>query len=74
MQIDRLSLILKICEDNKQQNEDWIRNLNYLLANFRKMIRAEQEDIKSIKEESDQLVKINKEYTMVFEEKMAGQK
>lgn len=41
MQIERLESILKICGDNKTQNEDWIRNLNYLLTNFRKMIRIE---------------------------------
>jgi len=66
MQIMRLRSILKICEDNKQQNEDWIRNLNFLLTSFRKMIRWEQEDIKVAKEECVQLQKINKDYVNVF--------
>ncbi|EAS04845.2 Sm protein (macronuclear) [Tetrahymena thermophila SB210] len=74
MQIERLKSILKICEDNKQQNEDWIRNLNMLLSNFRKVIKQEQEDIKSIKEECNQLQKLNKEYVIVFQEKMDAQK
>lgn len=41
LQTERLKSIIKICEENKNQNEDWINHLNYLLNNLRKMIRWE---------------------------------
>lgn len=51
MQIDRLKTILKICEDNKKQNEEYIRALNFLLNNYTKMIIWEQDDIRKVENE-----------------------
>ncbi|EGR26947.1 TPR repeat protein [Ichthyophthirius multifiliis] len=72
--ISRLKGILKICDNNKQQNEDYIRNLNFLLNNFKKIIRWEQEDIKESLEKINTLQRINKEYQEVFNEKIESQK
>lgn len=47
---ERVRTILKICKDNKQQNEDWIRHLNFLINNFKKLIKFEENDIVKCKE------------------------
>jgi hypothetical protein len=55
--IDRMKNIKKVCDDNKKQNEEYIRNLNYLIRNFSKMIKWEQEDIKKVQEEIEKIRK-----------------
>lgn len=38
----RLRIIIKISSDNRSYNEEWIRDLNYLLSNLNKLIRYEK--------------------------------
>lgn len=51
MSKERVKTILKICRDNKQQNEDWIRHLTFLINNFKKLIKFEEYDIVKSKEQ-----------------------
>ena len=48
---ERLEVILVICKRNKQQNMDYIRDLNYLVNNFKVCIRKEIEGIREKKRE-----------------------
>lgn len=62
--------IIKICDDNKKQDEEWIRQLNYLLNNLRKMIKIEKISIKDTHDEIAEMKKINKSYLEAFNLKM----
>jgi hypothetical protein len=67
---ERLKKIIKICDDNKKQDEEWIRQLNYLLNNLRKMIKNEKVSIKDTHDEIAEMKKINKSYLEAFNVKM----
>lgn len=41
VQIERLQKIILVCRENKIQNTEWIRALNFLLENLKKMISYE---------------------------------
>ena len=45
---DRLTRIIDICETNKAQNDEWIRQLNYYTGNLTKMIKEQQKKVGTI--------------------------
>ncbi len=51
IQKDRLNIILRLCEENKTKNDEYLQALNYLLLNFKKMINAERDIMKKIGQE-----------------------
>lgn len=62
LQRDRVIQIITICKINKNQNEEWIAQLNYLVQNLKKMINIEQNMIKKDTDDIKRLQKINKNY------------
>lgn len=71
---ERVKTILKICRDNKQQNEDWIRHLTFLINNFKKLIKFEEYDIVKSKEQIAQIKKIIDEYLLTYKDKVKYQR
>ncbi|CAD8212015.1 unnamed protein product [Paramecium pentaurelia] len=69
----RVKKILKICRDNKQQNEEYIRYLNYLTRNFAKLIKFEELEIKK-NQDNIQLAKRQfDEFLIVYRQKRQHQ-
>ena len=66
----RASTVLSVCKKNKQQNEEYIRSLTFLLQNFKKCIRLESNDIKKNKSEIITIKKISNELLKAVEDKM----
>lgn len=52
---DRIERINQICEINKLQNEEWIRNLTFYQSNLAKAIAMLEKDIEKIRNEEIQL-------------------
>jgi len=65
----RISTVLKVCKKNKQQNEEYIRSLNFLLQNFKKCIKMEMDDISKNKSEIITLKKICQELMRAVDQK-----
>ena len=63
-------MILVICKRNKQQNQDYIRALNYLLNNFKVCIKREKEVIKGRRGEIGVLSKMSEGLVKVMGEKL----
>jgi hypothetical protein len=70
LQKERCQLILVICKRNKQQNQDYIRALNYLLNNFKVCIKREKEMIQKRKGEIEILKKMSEQLVNVMGEKL----
>eukprot|EP01017_Pseudomicrothorax_dubius_P033284 TRINITY_DN4449_c0_g2_i8.p1 TRINITY_DN4449_c0_g2~~TRINITY_DN4449_c0_g2_i8.p1 ORF type:complete len:675 (+),score=165.01 TRINITY_DN4449_c0_g2_i8:168-2192(+) len=47
----RLQKVIQACHENQKQNEKWIRSLNLLLQNFKKVIEYEKKKIKAFEQE-----------------------
>ena len=69
-QKDRILTVLNVCKKNRQQNEEYIRSLNFLLQNFKKCIKMEIDDINHNRKEIQTLRKISQELLMAVEDKM----
>lgn len=67
---NRLAVILKLCNQNKTQNEDWIRNLNFFQINLSKMIRWEEEAIAESVQKTKDLSKLSEEFRTVFNQRI----
>ncbi|CAD8174304.1 unnamed protein product [Paramecium pentaurelia] len=70
----RVKKILKICRDNKQQNEEYIRNLNYLTRNFIKLIKFEEQEIKKSQLNIKYAKRQFEEFLKVYKEKRNHQR
>ncbi|CAD8193095.1 unnamed protein product [Paramecium octaurelia] len=69
----RIKKILKVCRDNKQQNEEYIRHLNYLTRNFAKLIKFEELEIKKSQENIQQAKRQFDEFLRVYRQKREHQ-
>lgn len=65
----RIEKIVNLCHKNKSQNEEWIRDLTYLLTNYNKLIELEANDIRAQKRKIASIQKIALHYIELYEEK-----
>lgn len=65
----RIEKIVNLCHKNKSQNEEWIRDLTYLLTNYNKLIGLEVNDIRKQKRKIASIQKIALNYIQLYEEK-----
>ncbi|CAD8126406.1 unnamed protein product [Paramecium sonneborni] len=70
----RVKKILKICRDNKQQNEEYIRHLNYLTRNFAKLIKFEEIEIQKSHQNIQLARRQFDEFLRVYRQKRQHQK
>lgn len=70
VQKDRCEVILVICKRNKQQNQDYIRALNYLLNNFKVCIRRERDAIRGRRGEIEVFRKMSERLVKVMGDKL----
>ncbi|CAD8161669.1 unnamed protein product [Paramecium pentaurelia] len=69
----RVITILKICKDNKQQNEEYIRHLQQLINNFKKLIRFEEVEISKNKQQIKTLYRTIDDFLMTYNQKKKHQ-
>ncbi|CAD8209657.1 unnamed protein product [Paramecium pentaurelia] len=69
----RVKKILKVCRDNKQQNEEYIRFLNYLTRNFAKLIKFEELEIKKSQENIQLAKRQFDEFLRIYHQKRQHQ-
>ncbi|CAK69854.1 unnamed protein product (macronuclear) [Paramecium tetraurelia] len=69
----RVITILKICKDNKQQNEEYIRHLQQLINNFKKLIRFEEVEIQKNKQQIKILYRTIDDFLITYNQKKKHQ-
>lgn len=66
---DRMNKIITICDINKEQDQLWIRALNGAIANYRKAVELEKRNLAKLKEEIEELERLNSSFRSCYVEK-----
>jgi hypothetical protein len=70
----RLLKIIFVCQKNKKQNEPWIRSLNFLLQNLKKMIKWEIESMTKLQYQINDMKKLLDSYLKAYNDKFKNHK
>lgn len=63
-------MILKICDQNMNQNKEWVFQLNFLLQNYNKMVKWEKDHIQNKLKEIKHVYRISYDYINQYQNKL----
>lgn len=66
----KLQKIIEICEINKIQNENWMRNLNFYIKNLLKLKEMEKTKISDIKKKNEKIQKMINQIIKIYNDKI----